>query len=363
MSTDRHGGTCCWSCEIRLSNQGSGLVTVKIVHTDSHSFVARVLNATFICFHRSDSGGPGSVELSEKARHGRGSISTFCTPPSSSTFIPTTDGRSLTDPLTSTPTLTTLPPINKKTKGLIDGLSKFFTPSPLGRRLRGEASGSSNQHRQRKRGYRKHHASVTTPGVRLNAPSSVLLTPSPSQGHSPISLNPTQSSSPSSAHSPHSSSSQSSGPSLSSLPGNNQLKGLFDGLSHIFTTQGQSRQKGLPSYAPPKRARRTQDVSTSPKTSLQLQGKKPVKGFGSKLASLSGSASGWAPKRGRPFKSALHFKRTPFLRKHKLLGRFRFKASPQRENNTPGKGRLADGRVKPDPNHGKHRGLNLQTAD
>ncbi|KAK7148599.1 hypothetical protein R3I93_012819 [Phoxinus phoxinus] len=299
----------------------------------------------------SDSGGPGSVELSEKARHGRGSISTFCTPPSSSTFIPTTDGRSLTDPLTSTPTLTTLPPFNKKTKGLIDGLSKFFTPSPLGRRLRCEASGSSNQHRQRKRGYRKHHASVTTPGVRLNAPSSVLLTPSPSQGHSPISLNPTQSSSPSSAHSPHSSSSQSSGPSLSSLPGNNQLKGLFDGLSHIFTTQGQSRQKGLPSYAPPKRARRTQDVSTSPKTSLQLQGKKSVKGFGSKLASLSGSASGWVPKRGRPFKSALHFKRTPFLRKHKLLGRFRFKASPQRENNTPGKGRLADGRVKPDPNH------------
>ncbi|XP_016313107.1 histone acetyltransferase KAT6B [Sinocyclocheilus anshuiensis] len=126
-----------------------------------------------------------------------------------STFIPTTDGMSLTDSLTSTPTLTTLPPINKKTKGLIDGLSKFFTPSPLGRRLRGEVSGSSKQHRPRKRGYRKCHGSVTMPGVRLNAPSSVLLTPSPSQGHSPISLNPTQSSSPSSAHSPHSSSSQS----------------------------------------------------------------------------------------------------------------------------------------------------------
>ncbi|KAL0177962.1 hypothetical protein M9458_026856, partial [Cirrhinus mrigala] len=156
----------------------------------------------------------------------------------------------------------------------------------------------------------------------LNAPSSVLLTP-------PVSLNPAQSSSPFSAHSPHSSSSH-------SLPGNNQLKGLFDGLSHIFTTQGH--------YAPPKRARRSQDVSTSPKTSLQLPGK-------NKLASLSGSASGWPPKRGRPFKSALHFKRTPFLRKHKLLGRFRFKASPQRENTTPGKGRLADGRVKPDPNH------------
>ncbi|KAA0717948.1 Histone acetyltransferase KAT6B [Triplophysa tibetana] len=302
----------------------------------------------------SGQGGPGLlIELSEKDRHGRGSISTFCTPPSSSTLIPTTDGRCVTDPLTSTPTFTTLSPINKKTKGLIDGLSKFFTPSPMGRRLRSEGSDSSDQHRPRKRGYRKrrseHHSSSSMPGVRLNAPSSVLLTPSPSQGHSPISLNPAHSSSPCSAHSPHSSSSQSSGPSLSSLPGNNQLKGLFDGLSHIFTTQGQSRQKGLPSYAPPKRTRRTRDASTS---LLQLQGKKPInKGFASKLASLSSSASGWPPKRGRPFKSALHFKRTPFLRKHKLLGRFRFKASPQRENTTPGKGTLADGRVKPDPNH------------
>ncbi|KAL0177963.1 hypothetical protein M9458_026857, partial [Cirrhinus mrigala] len=102
------------------------LVTVQMC---TCSFVARVLIATVVCFHRSDSGGPGSVEL------------TFCTPPSSSTFIPTTDGRSLTDPLTSTPTLTTLPPINKKTKGLIDGLSKFFTPSPLGRRT-GRGSGA-----------------------------------------------------------------------------------------------------------------------------------------------------------------------------------------------------------------------------
>lgn len=320
---------------------------------------------TVFFFGRSGQGGPGSlIELSEKDRHGRGSISTFCTPPSSSTFIPTTDGRCVTDPLTSTPTFTTLPPINKKTKGLIDGLSKFFTPSPLGRRLRGDASGSSDQHRPRKRGYRKRrcepHSSSATPGVRLNAPSSVLLTPSPSQGHSPISLNPAHSSSPCSAHSPHSSSSQSSGPSLSSIPGNNQLKGLFDGLSHIFTTQGQSRQKGLPSYAPPKRTRRPRDASTS---QLQLQGKKPInKGFASKLASLSSSASGWPPKRGRPFKSALHFKRTPFLRKHKLLGRFRFKASPQREHTTPGKGTMADGRVKPDPNHGKHRDLNSQPA-
>uniref|UniRef100_A0AAY5F4I9 histone acetyltransferase n=1 Tax=Electrophorus electricus TaxID=8005 RepID=A0AAY5F4I9_ELEEL len=308
----------------------------------------------------------GSITLSEREEHGRGLKSTLCTPPSSSIIAPTTDARSrlsLTDPLTSTPAsltaLTMLPPYNKKTKSLIDGLSKFFTPSPLGRRVRGEASDSSEHHRPKKRGYGKRlrdpHSSSTAPGTsqRLTAQSSMLATPSPLPGPSPSSLNPGQSPSPPSAHSPQSSSSQSSGPSLSSLPGSSQLKGLFDGLSHIYATQGQSRQKGLPSYAPPKRGRCTQDASSSPKTPLQHHGNKPIKGFSSKLASVSCSASGWAPKRGRPFKTAHHFKRAPFLKKHRLLGRFRFKASPQRGNPTPGRGSLADGRIKPDQNHGK----------
>ncbi|XP_072534281.1 histone acetyltransferase KAT6B [Salminus brasiliensis] len=312
----------------------------------------------------SDSGDAGPLQLSEREEHGRGLKSTICTPPSSSPIAPTTDARSrlsLTDPLTSTPAsltaLTKLPPYNKKTKSLIDGLSKFFTPSPLGRRMRGEASDSSEQHRPKKRGYRKRlcnpHSSATAPGTgqRLTAPSSALTTPCPLPGHSPTSLNPSQSPSPPSAQSPQSSSSQSSGPSLSSLPGSSQLKGLFDGLSHIYATQGQSRQKGLPSYAPPKRGRCTRDSSSSPKTPLQLHGNKPIKGFSSKLASMSCSASGWAPKRGRPFKTALHFKRTPFLKKHRLLGKFRFKASPQRGNPTPGRDSLADGRIKPDQNH------------
>lgn len=44
---------------------------------------------------------------------------------------------------------------NKKTKGLIDGLTKFFTPSPDGRKPRGEVVDYSEQYRARKKGSRK----------------------------------------------------------------------------------------------------------------------------------------------------------------------------------------------------------------
>uniref|UniRef100_A0A4X1U4T4 Histone acetyltransferase n=1 Tax=Sus scrofa TaxID=9823 RepID=A0A4X1U4T4_PIG len=44
---------------------------------------------------------------------------------------------------------------NKKTKGLIDGLTKFFTPSPDGRKPRGEVVDYSEQYRIRKKGSRK----------------------------------------------------------------------------------------------------------------------------------------------------------------------------------------------------------------
>lgn len=273
---------------------------------------------------------------------------------------------SLDIPLTSTPASLasppTLPPYNKKTKSLIDGLSRFFTPSPLGRRMRADASTSSEPHRPNKRTYRKrlcdpHSISaVTGTSQRITALCSALATPCSLSGHSPTSLNPSQS------DSPQSSSSQSSGPSLSSLASSSQLKGLFDGLSHIYATQGQSRQKGLPSYAPPKRGQCTRDPSSSSTAPLQLHGNKPIEGFGSKLASVSCAESGWPPKRGRPFKTALHFKRAPFLKKHRLLGRFRFKASPQRGSSTPGRSNLAHGR-----NHGtwsaQNRGKQLVLAN
>ncbi|MCJ8730490.1 hypothetical protein PDJAM_G00184990 [Pangasius djambal] len=301
-----------------------------------------------------DSGAARTLELCERGEHGRGPKSSACTSPTSSTVSYSTDMQSclsLGIPLTSTPaslaSSPTLPPYNKKTKSLIDGLSRFFTPSPLGRRMRADASTSSEPHRPNKRTYRKrlcdpHSIPVATgTSQRITALCSALPTTGSLSGHSPTSLNPSQS------DSPQSSSSQSSGPSLSSLASSSQLKGLFDGLSHIYATQGQSRQKGLPSYAPPKRGQCTRDASSSPTTPLQLHGNKPIDGFSSKLASVSCPDSGWPPKRGRPFKTALHFKRAPFLKKHRLLGRFRFKASPQRGSPTPGRSSLAHGR-----NHG-----------
>ncbi|KAM6221406.1 histone acetyltransferase KAT6A [Rhynchocyon petersi] len=48
---------------------------------------------------------------------------------------------------------------NKKTKGLIDGLTKFFTPSPDGRKARGEVVDYSEQYRVRKKGNRKSSTS------------------------------------------------------------------------------------------------------------------------------------------------------------------------------------------------------------
>lgn len=44
---------------------------------------------------------------------------------------------------------------NKKTKGLIDALSKFFTPSPDGRKARSESVDYSQQCRIRKKSGRK----------------------------------------------------------------------------------------------------------------------------------------------------------------------------------------------------------------
>ncbi|KAM9163952.1 histone acetyltransferase KAT6A [Pangshura tecta] len=48
---------------------------------------------------------------------------------------------------------------NKKTKGLIDGLTKFFTPSPDGRKARGEMVDYSQQYRIRKKGTRRSSTS------------------------------------------------------------------------------------------------------------------------------------------------------------------------------------------------------------
>lgn len=56
---------------------------------------------------------------------------------------------------------------NKKTKGLIDGLTKFFTPSPDGRKPRGEVVDYSEQYRIRRKGSRKSSTSEWPAGNSL----------------------------------------------------------------------------------------------------------------------------------------------------------------------------------------------------
>lgn len=319
------------------------------------------------------------VALGGRGSPGRGQKITVCSTPSSGHAASVKDARdrlAVADPCcavdatqftTSTPTTT--PPltptstpatltVNKKTKGLIDGLSKFFTPSPVGRRSRAVAVESpARQLGSRDKGSPKlsqpqEPFAFTADTTQKITPSSSALPPAPTlPGLSPPSL---VSSSSTSANSPQSSSSQSSVPSLSSLCNSSQLKGLFDGLSHIFTTQGQSRKKRLPCYAPPKRMHHKQDSPHAPKTGPQRLGKNDFN-----KNRLHSTSAGPGRPRGHPFKMVSHFKRNPFLKKHRTLGRLRYKVSPQKGAPSPGKGDLTDGRIKPENNHGK-QGSKLQ---
>uniref|UniRef100_A0A672G7I3 histone acetyltransferase n=1 Tax=Salarias fasciatus TaxID=181472 RepID=A0A672G7I3_SALFA len=103
------------------------------------------------------SGDGSMVALGGRGSPGRGQKITVCSTPSSGHAASVKDPRdrlavagpcraadatqfttstpTTTPPLTPTSTPATLT-VNKKTKGLIDGLSKFFTPSPVGRRSR-----------------------------------------------------------------------------------------------------------------------------------------------------------------------------------------------------------------------------------
>lgn len=329
------------------------------------------------CPSRSVTSGDGSmVALGGRGSPGRGQKITVCSTPSSGHAASVTDARDrltvaepccavnatqfTSSPPTTTPSLTpTSTPatltVNKKTKGLIDGLSKFFTPSPVGRRSRAVAIESpSKQLSSRDKGPPKlsnspePFAFAADASQTITPPSSALLPASTLPGLSP----PSQvSSSSTSANSPQSSSSQSSVPSLSSLCSSSQLKGLFDGLSHIFTTQGQSRKKSLPSYAPPKRMPHKQDLS---KTGPQCLGKNEFS-----RNRLHSSSAGPGRPRGSPFKMVSHFKCNPFLKNHRTLGRLKYRVSPQKGSPSPGKGGLTDGRIKPENNHGK-QGSNYQ---
>uniref|UniRef100_A0AAX7TMT4 histone acetyltransferase n=1 Tax=Astatotilapia calliptera TaxID=8154 RepID=A0AAX7TMT4_ASTCA len=319
------------------------------------------------------SGDGSMVALGGRGSPGRGQKITVCSTPSSGHAASVKDARdrfAVADPCcavdatqftTSTPSTTPLLTptstpatltVNKKIKGLIDGLSKFFTPSPVGRHMRAVAIESpAKQLSSREKGPPKLSkppelfAFAADASQKITPSSSALPPASTLPGLSP----PSQvSSSSTSANSPQSSSSQSSVPSLSSLCNSSQLKGLFDGLSHIFTTQGQSRKKRLPSYAPPKPLPHKQYSPHTSKTGPQRLGKSEFN-----KNRLDSTTAGPGRPRGHPFKMVSHFKRNPFFKKRRTLGRLRYKGSPQKGALSPGKGDLTDGRIKPENNHGK----------
>ncbi|KAK6301451.1 hypothetical protein J4Q44_G00275040 [Coregonus suidteri] len=305
-------------------------------------------------------------------------------------FTTTSSTLSTTPPLTPTSSSSSTPAailtVNKKTKGLIDGLSKFFTPSPVGRRLSraGEildsstSKGSQSRCPARKKPVPLPKLSKLSQSQSVVGLAAKLTTTTLSPCTLPISPPPTLPgqgpttsqvfSSSTSATSPQSSSSQSSVPSLSILSDHNQLKGLFDGLSHIYATQGQSRKKGLPSYAPPKRRhhKASKTCPLIPHPSQQHLGKKEMIRNRLMLLSHSSPASSSHPgpgrPTGRPFKVVSHFRRNPFLKKHRTLGRLRCRMTPQKgTQETPGKGDMTDeGRVKAEHDHGSEGGLRVK---
>ncbi|XP_030629670.1 histone acetyltransferase KAT6B isoform X2 [Chanos chanos] len=272
-------------------------------------------------------------------------------------FTPSTTTTPSTPP-TFTLTSTLAPhPVSRKIKGLIDGLSKFFTPSPVGRRSRGDQVGPQKQGYPRKRGRQKLLPGCQTRKAASDIAHSLMSSsarPDPASALARLSPTLQNSAGSTSANSPQSSSSQSSGPSVGSLSSNNQLKGLFDGLSHIYATQGQSRKKGFPCYAPPKRKQhRKQDPPCMSSPPQHHGNKKQIKG---RLLGSSLTAGGWGTPRGRPFKTVGHFRRNPFLKRHRLLGRLRYKVTPQKGAPVPEKGSLTDGGIKPQRDHGRQWG-------
>lgn len=376
LHSDKHTSHTCTGIKNLAGWQGNTCTSELYLGTVLAHPTVRP-STTMSCLLRSVTSGDGSmVALGGRGSPGRGQKITVCSTPSSGHAASVKDARDrLADPCcvvdatqftTSTPTTTPLLTptstratltVNKKTKGLIDGLSKFFTPSPVGRRSRAVAVESlATPLRSRDEGLPR--PSEPPQPFAFAADAAQKITPSSSALPAPTlpGLSPPSqvSSSSTSANSPQSSSSQSSVPSLSSLYNSSQLKGLFDGLSHIYTTQGQSRKKRLPCYAPPKRPHLKQDSPQASKTGPQRLGKNEF----NKNRPHSTSAGPGRP-RGHPFKMVSHFKRNPFLKKHRTLGRLRYKVSPQKGAPSTGKGDLTDGRIKPENNHGK-QGLKLQ---
>ncbi|XP_048862722.1 histone acetyltransferase KAT6B-like isoform X2 [Brienomyrus brachyistius] len=221
------------------------------------------------------------VALTEQKSPGRGLKVTVSPTPSSSSARPVGDFKTRL----SAPTSLTR---SRKAKGLIGDQSQVLTSSPISHHSWDKVPDSSK------------------PCGHEGADPPVLQTPpSPEEGGSPLS-----------------SSSQSSGLSLDNAPCRSQLKGLFDGLSHIYVTQRPARRKHQPSHAPPRCAW---------SRLCPLPG--PLRN------ALPPPSSGWGLSRRQPFKVAADFRNMAWLKRCRTLGRLH-RMGPQR-------GAPADGPVTP----------------
>ncbi|GCC37998.1 hypothetical protein chiPu_0016509, partial [Chiloscyllium punctatum] len=231
--------------------------------------------------------------------------------------------------------------VNQTTFGLVDGLTKFFTPSPNGRKTRGEIidfpkcylfkknctlkqSRTSNS-----RTWSTSFAQKLFPFCQSSLPS-----------HSP---NSRKSSTFTSANAPQSSSSQSSVLSHSKLPNSNRIKGLFDGLSHIYTIHRKSRKKGNPNYATLRHMQHKPELVPTSKIYPPIGQKKDISSF-----MLPAFSHGWRDSRTCSLKSFAHFRQSSFFVKHKILGRLTYRLTPQMGTPSAGMGNMAHGRIKQD---------------
>ncbi|KAG7279587.1 hypothetical protein CRUP_034175 [Coryphaenoides rupestris] len=364
---------------------------ISVCCTPSSGHAASVTDGRDTLAVTADPCGAGDAPLFTTSTPSSSSSSSPSTTSPTATPTPTTATTTTTPPLTPPTSTPAAPTVNKKTKGLIDGLSRFFTPSPVGRRSRplatasaagspgpeDEAPPSSLSRPLQSVAFAPTPPATTSTITASDSDAGQTLTPSPPCALSPpppqpttllpgLSSPPRASGGSASAGSPQSSSSsQSSVPSLGSLCGSHQVKGLFDGLSHIFAAQGHSRKKGQACYAPPKRSHRTPEPLPSPRSSSPPpptqtpRAKKTFPPQQQQRPQESGKgrlplSQGPGRPRGRPFKLVSgHFKRNPFLKKHRTLGRLRYRVSPAHKAlPPPGRGDLTDGRVKPENHDG-----------
>ncbi len=157
-----------------------------------------------------------------------------------------------------------------KPKGLIDGLTKFFTPT---NRRKSRSSSQSSMGFYPIKQTLKPKSTITAPKLESEAPileckpddqeSKESSTPTPTKDVPPqLTLNTKDQKMPSQAAEDNKSHSNSSSPHSQIMrTGSSQLKGLFDGLSHLYAAPTEPRKRGLygipPVYVPPKRARKS----------------------------------------------------------------------------------------------------------